>query len=417
MMESKPAEAGPAFERDVLPTLRAVQGACAAIVEATAAAKGARAIRKASHLQKALDIPMTLAWQVFRLATVDDPIAEAETVPGSRSVQRLVRSARQQGVRAEPLDSLVVSVKRFEELVKEIAGDRKTFNSIASGFKPDDGADSMLNIRRDAFRANSKIHGASVRTRMATYIVHPASETMADVLGLVGVVDLYRLRAGRPFTFTSTSINATAQRSPSFGHTLDPPDLSSQGGTVLTEFCSDPVRSIRSYLSSDNRLVTELSPEDLGKRHAVNAFVAEIYRNGDHRFATESDPMFSVKMQITMPTVIGVVDIVLADGVFGPKHKALQATMAMHRRQIPFTADRIGVDPEIEILERPGVHYLGKGPGVLDTPDIPRYPAMFEHVCKLAGWDPGVFHTFRCRVEHPVLGSSVAVTLEKPPKN
>ncbi len=414
MMESKPAEAGPAFERDVSPTLRAVQGACAAIVEATAAAKGAQAIRKASHLQKALDIPMTLAWQVFRLATVDDPITEAETVPGSRSVQRLVRSARQQGVRDEPLESLVDSVRRFEELVKEIAGDRKTFNSIASGLKPDDTTDSMLNIRRDAFRANSKIHGASVRTRMATYIVHPSSESMADVLGLVGVVDLYRLRAGRPFTFTSTSIVGTPQQGSSFGHTLDPPDLSDRGGTVLTEFCSDPIRSIRSYISDDNRLVTELSPEDLGKRHAVDAFVAEIYRDGDQRFATESDPMFSVKMQVTMPTVIGVVDIVLADGVFGKKNPILDATMTMHRRQLPFSADRIGVDPEIEVIERPDVLYLGQGSAVLKTPDIPRYPAMFEHVCKRAGWDPGVFHTFRCRVEYPVMGSSIAVGFRKP---
>lgn len=414
LMGSTTQEPRQGFAKEIRPALGEVQAASAAVVEAVAASKGALAIRKASHLQQALEIPMTLAWQVFRLATVRDPMDEAETVPGSRSVQRLVKSARAKGVRDEPLDALLNSVQRFEALIKEVAGDRKTFNSIVAGLNKDEDADSMLGVRRAAFRANSEIRGVSVRTRTASYLIHPSSEDSADVLSVVGVVDLCRLRGESSFVFTSTSLVGGDRKERNFGHTLEPRNLSSQGGTVLTEFCSASMRSIRSYISDDNRLVTELSPQDLGKRHAVSAFVAEIYRDGDQRYGTDTDPTFSVKMQITMPTTTGVIDLIVADGVFGPVLPSPRGIIAMHPRFIPFTADKIGVNPEIEILERPDVFYLGQSSKALSTPDIPRYPEVFEHVCGRVGWNPGVFHIFRCRVEYPVMGSSLIVEFDKP---
>ena len=60
------------------------------------------------------------------------------------------------------------------------------------------------------------------------------------------------------------------------------------------------------------------------------------------------------------------------------------------------------------------VSYLGKGPSVLHTPDVPRYAQMGRYVFERVGWDGDRFDVYRCRVEYPVMPSSVAMCFDLP---
>lgn len=63
---------------------------------------------------------------------------------------------------------------------------------------------------------------------------------------------------------------------------------------------------------------------------------------------------------------------------------------------------------------RETVTYLGRGPGVVATPDVERYAEMIDFAMTRVGWDASQFDVYRCRIEYPVMPSSVVVHFELP---
>ena len=82
------------------------------------------------------------------------------------------------------------------------------------------------------------------------------------------------------------------------------------------------------------------------------------------------------------------------------------------------SGDAIPEGRECDLLPlRELVVYMGKGPSVLQTLDVPRYPEMAQYAFDRLGWDGEKFDVYRCRVAYPVMPSSVVVRfdlLEKP---
>jgi hypothetical protein len=60
------------------------------------------------------------------------------------------------------------------------------------------------------------------------------------------------------------------------------------------------------------------------------------------------------------------------------------------------------------------VVHLGRGPQVLSSANVPRYAEMVQYALDRAGWDARQFDVYRCRVEFPVMPSSVMVRFEMP---
>ena len=52
--------------------------------------------------------------------------------------------------------------------------------------------------------------------------------------------------------------------------------------------------------------------------------------------------------------------------------------------------------------------------GIPSTPDVPRYPELVRYALDRAGFDAEKFDVYRCRVEYPVMPSTVALTWELP---
>jgi hypothetical protein len=58
--------------------------------------------------------------------------------------------------------------------------------------------------------------------------------------------------------------------------------------------------------------------------------------------------------------------------------------------------------------------YLGKGPSVLCSADVPRYPEMAAYALARLGSNGDRFDVYRCRVEYPVLATTVRVIFSLP---
>ena len=60
--------------------------------------------------------------------------------------------------------------------------------------------------------------------------------------------------------------------------------------------------------------------------------------------------------------------------------------------------------------------HLGRGPSVLHTADVPRYSKIAGYVFDRLGWDGSRFDVYRCRVQSPVVPSTVTLQFELPEK-
>lgn len=416
----------PTLVVEIQQMLEAVRASFSSVIASAAMVNGGRSIRRATELQRTLDIPTTLAWQVFRVANAKELLAEAENVPGSKAVRRFIRAAEEKGLAGPVLAELLNAVADFESLVRTHAGDRKTFNSMVAGLAGEEDEESDLHHRRTSFQANSHIWGTQAAAKLITLIVHPSrsdSELM-DVLTVVGTIDLCRLRGESPYELSSSAIAdgsplRSCDRIVALGHPLASNDITTLGSTLLTEFGTQPLPKINNYVDADGRLVVELDPEELGRQHAVTAFVAELYPNVGRRYRTDDEFQFSTTGDIRAPVARWIVDIVIADGTFGSSPPQIEAFMVMNptRGKCIMFADVMDRYKR-QIIERPQMMLLGSGANALQSPDVDNYPAMFKHLCGQLQWNPDVFSVYRSQVDYPVISSSIVAgfQLPDPPK-
>ena len=66
----------------------------------------------------------------------------------------------------------------------------------------------------------------------------------------------------------------------------------------------------------------------------------------------------------------------------------------------------------MELLE--SVMYLGQGLSVLPTREVPRYVELARYATDRLGWDADRFDVYRCRIEYPVMPSTVVLRFDLP---
>ncbi len=60
------------------------------------------------------------------------------------------------------------------------------------------------------------------------------------------------------------------------------------------------------------------------------------------------------------------------------------------------------------------VDFIGLGPDVLATPDVPQYPEMVRTAAAKLGWDISRYEVWRIRTEFPAYLSTVRMKWELP---
>jgi hypothetical protein len=114
-------------------------------------------------------------------------------------------------------------------------------------------------------------------------------------------------------------------------------------------------------------------------------------------------------LRMRIPCEVLLIDLLIREDTYG----ALRPTMyarAEHFGELPYL--RI-LDEAHQLEPREPVAYLGKGCAALYTPDVPRY-AELGQLFERMGADPERFDVYRCRVEYPVLPSTVAMAFDLP---
>jgi hypothetical protein len=391
----------------ILGRLRSAMSAVLTAIPCTGA--GRTPIRKAADLQKALGIHYKLAWQMHRVATARDPLAESGNVPGETAMKRFFHAAADRGVPDKLIREAHEALRAFEELIHRHAEDRTSFDSMVGGLANDE---IDLNQRRAAFKANSQLWGVQARTQLFCSIVNwSAQPDRVDLVTLRGLIDLRWLRSPTTWPISRSRMvdDDGRVRASTNSQPLDADGLLSHGIGLLREFCSQPIPKIQTVQGPSGLVSSEVVGDSIGSRSAVTCFVGEVRRACGTRFRDQHNRYGRLTTKIRTPVEVLVHDVIVPQGLFGtslPTARVFSDLLA---------GDSVaeGRDADIMSIREP-VSFMGKGPHILQTTDVPRYVEMGQYAFDRVGWNSDDFDVYRYRLEYPVMPTSVVLQFDLP---
>lgn len=397
-----------AFEQEVSNVLGRLRGALAAVI---AAVPGN--VAKAADLQRALKIDMKLSWKLFKVITAADPLAAGPHVPGSANMRTFLRAAGKRGVPAALIDSAARMAGDFREVVAAHAGDRAAFDSMVSGLATGDvGEQIHLQHKRAAFRANRHIWGLQARTHLRCLFVQPADDpAMLSVAVVQGYVDLRRLRTHVPLVVSRVRVTDNdgtirqVARQP-----LDPAGETTHGIALIREFCSQPLPQFRTTDGEGGFVLGELLTDGVGNKAALTCIDGHVTPMAGPRYRDERNQFLRSAIRVRIPSEALVFDVLMREGTFDDVHP----TVAIYGEDLSGGPGPGGPQERDRLALNESVVYLGRGPSVLHTPDVPRYTDLARYAFARLGWDSEQFLVYRCRVEYPVMAGTVRISMELP---
>jgi peptide-methionine (R)-S-oxide reductase len=125
-----------AFEKQVAAALGEFRTALSDLIAAIPSTpKANRSIQRPIELQRALHIPGTLAWQVWKIAHAADPLLEAGNLPGPQSMGRVLQAAAAASVPHSVVEEVRSAHLAVDELIRTHAGSRSVFHSMVGGLR------------------------------------------------------------------------------------------------------------------------------------------------------------------------------------------------------------------------------------------------------------------------------------------
>ena len=372
-----------------------------------------RHARKAHQVARLLRIDKNLAWRVTKVAHGPDPFAAAQHVPGRSALETFLVAAKRHSVPEVLLESVIRVFDDFEELIRVHAGDRASFKMMLTGCaETDRGAADVLH-RRTAFRGNSCIWGVQAKTQLQLLLVRPGDDPHLIHLAMVkGFFKLRQLRANAPLVIGSImcSDGDGVVRRSFTSSPIDPASEQTPGISLLGEFCSQPLPQVRELNVGGGFAHWELLGNGIGDTAAITCVVGNVAHNAASRYRDEHNPIGVTAGIVCIPSEVLIVDFLIREDTFGPitPEAAVYGLLPGASRFPSTNPDRHQLALDESVI------YLGKGPSVLHTPDVPKYPEMARYVFDKLGWDGERFDVYRCRIEYPVVPSSVELRFDLP---
>jgi hypothetical protein len=388
------------FEEQVPAVLGRLRDAMAGVISSIPVAGR---IKRASDLQRVLGIGSTLAWQVFRVATADNPLEEGRGVPGPMAMERFLDAATKRGVPAVSVAQVRGALAAFQDLVRVHAGSRATFDSMVGGLSVNGAEELDLLHKRAAFRANSHFLGARARASLACMACQPSltDPNMLDSLSLIGLAGLSTQRRSASWGLASVR-HTDDDGTPYEVEGIEPLDPAGtrHGIAFFRDFCSEPLPPFKVLRKRDGSYNVRLDGELIDQQSALTLILGFVSRSMSVRYRAPDDQFLGAAHAMRIPSEVLINDILVRDDLSfnGAPAAELFHGFDCDPNWEPFREhDRLAMHQSVT--------YLGRGPEVLETNEVPRYPEMMREAMRRAGWDPSRFAVYRCRVEYPIVPS------------
>jgi hypothetical protein len=361
-------------------------------------------------LSRSLGIDKVLASRLVKAARSRDALAVAYHVPGPEPLRRFLRSARRRGAPAALVARAEGVVVDFEALVRHEVGDRSALDAMISAWLPE--AREVFEVRRkqSAYKALSQLKGVSAEVNLSTVLLYPSEDGKnLDLVWVVGLLGLRRLRAGVPVKLTSRRMPGESNdRRP---ETLDGQPIEDLDGLRLDQFCDAPPASVQVRRVGDTMQYL-LGGDDFGPRSAVDLILAEVNHAEMSRFVPAgSGRKGYVFAEVGTPCKALLFDVLVHEDVY----PGAVPSLCIYDTALDGVAsvnDPIRDIDRIEMSE--ALLPLGQGTSSLRSPDVPHYADLIRHVFQRTGWKGEQFRSYRCRIDYPLYGSQVVAVFQPP---
>lgn len=393
------------IENQALEVMGRLQSAFGALIEATPGVK-----RRPADLCRTLGIHNKLAWQVHRVAHSKSVLSEAGHVPGPAAMDRFLDAAAKRGVPDDCIAAVRTAQREYEELIKAHAASRGEFDSIVSGLAEGGTEQVDRAQRRAAFKAQSHILGVYARTHLAMYIFRPSESNpeLLDTVVVRGLIGLRRSRRDAYWTIATMRIeNDDGSAPPGIRHEPVAPMEESRGVGLLPKFCTRPLPDLKHISTSGGGINVVVEPNGLGAKSSITCLVGHIIRDSQSRYRDEHNTHESALVAVRTPCEVLIQDVLAPPGLFAPAPPRVYM-LSDHRidDQNPMNRahDRLPMREE--------VWAMGQGLRAIPTPEVPHHRELVKYVFDRIGWNVEEFCLHRCRMEYPVMPSSVIVQFD-----
>lgn len=399
----------PGFPYQARAIIEEVQSSMAALMMSIPVA--GTPIKNAAALQKALGLDRKLAWQVFRLATMDDPLAAGLLIPGKPSLTRIVAASSSKGLPESVVTRLRQAMADFQNFVEHSAGGRDSFDSILSGMCSEGSEALDLVHKRAMHRALSHFLGAHAHAMVKTWIFHPnaSDPSRVDMVNLGALVSLRRLRLGLPLVLAShRSANDDGSSVQVRREPLDRDAYDRLGIALIEKYSSQPLPRFERK-TSHGLVETAIVGDTVGTASASTCFIGEVTRSVTSRYRHSSSPSITLSARVRVPSETLYHDVIIAQGVFGNIAPRIQVYAEQNGSFLPNRAqDRLAVHESTRFV-RGGIRGLR-------MPDVPEYTELLRETLTQLGWQDQTFDAYRCVCEFPLVPSSVSFEFDLNPQ-
>ena len=297
-------------------------------------------------------------------------------------------------------------------MVARHAGDRATFDSMVSALGSDETAEQLnLVHRRLAFRGQRHILGVQAKTQLKLVAMQPSDDPMMlDGMRVEGFIDLRQLRGSAPLLISHSGARNDDGSVVQLHREPLEPVSGAHGLALLKDFCSKPLPELRAVEALDGFVDGEILSQDVGNRAAVTCMEGHLTRQALNRYYSESDRVSGSVVTVRTPVEVVILDLLIHEDTFD----SIKPSVFVHAEHTGEMLWDGVIHKRHRLPVYQSVAYLGKGPSALHTPDVPRYAEMGRYVFERAGWDAEKFEVYRCRIEYPVMPSSIAIVFDLP---
>ncbi len=416
MKTADPSTTSPAFKDEVREVVQRLRGALSDVCFSLPGGSPERA----SQLASALDLDEGLAWKLMKVINVGDPFEATRYVPGPSGAKIFLRAARQKKIGEEVVARLESALSSYRRLIKELAGDRKSFDMMAAGQIERDPLRADIVHRKGAFQHLSYLYGIQARTELRTYFLRPSADAPTyDLVSIHGYVSLRRIRESVPWRVSSVfTIDDVGTVQTQFAcEPLDPEGASDPGSAglpLLRQFSSLPMPVFRRVPRARGFHDYVLSDDRLGDAGQFTFFTGEIVRSAEPRFRDAHHQMLGVEVGARTPCERLIVDLFMHRDMFERFAPAtdLYSDVFMHDPTEMFqTWDRM---PTHETAVP-----LGRGMSAVFAREVPRYRELVAFAFARAGWKSDEFDVYRLTVAYPLVRTTMRIsqTLPERPVN
>ena len=376
-------------------------------------------IGRPRDITRVMGVNQTLGWKIMQVVKGRDPFATAQYIPGTEGVNIFLDAARRLNAPEKVIARVQEAMDSFRQLIAEHAGDRASLELMLGASASEGSPQTDLTYRKAGFQCASYIWGVQARARLMAIMLCPHDDpTLINCAKIAGFVGLRRVRPqirwplAQPM-YGDYEEGSNVPRESPFAP-IDADSVPPGGVPLLKKYSTVSLEAIERVPLPDGAMEDCWVGNPVGNEAAINFFTGEVVRKPSPRYADAQNLYVEFGTRIRTPMEVLVQDLFVHRDLYGridPVSTVYSELSVQPWYNTP-QAQRREQD-ELPFPER--VEYLGQGPSVMHTQDVPLYEDLMRYCFAKLGWNLDACDVYRVRVAFPVIATALTVRFKMPP--